>query len=129
MSKETTNAGKIGFLQRLQGTLDANAAELQHLDMSRLKFGALLGQIMEIDKQQAALKASLLQSVKELKGLIVEALRLATVLRLSIKEHYGIRAEKVAEFGIQPFRGRSRKVKPEEPLPTPESSSNPSNTL
>ena len=29
--------------------------------------------------------------------------------------HYGVRSEKLAEFGIQPFRGRPRKEKPEAP--------------
>jgi hypothetical protein len=125
MTKETTNAGKIGFLQRFQGTLEANAAELPHMEGSRLKLGTLMARVMEIDKQQAALKASRQQAAKELKALLVEALRLATVLRLAIKEHYGIRTEKVAEFGIQPFRGRSRKEKPAEPTPTPRP--NPSN--
>ena len=32
--------------------------------------------------------------------------------RLAIKQHYGIRSEKLAEFGLQPFRGRIRKAKP-----------------
>jgi hypothetical protein len=130
MTKETTNAGKIGFLQRLQGTLDANAAELSHLEGSRLKFGTLMARVMEIDKQQAALKAARQQAAKELKELLVEALRLGTVLRLAIKAHYGIRAEKVAEFGIQPFRGRPRKEKPEEPAPAPQAKpSNPTTTF
>ena len=30
------------------------------------------------------------------------------MLQLAVKQHYGIRAEKLAEFGMQPFRGRSR---------------------
>ncbi|HEY2289055.1 MAG TPA: hypothetical protein VGM86_00015 [Thermoanaerobaculia bacterium] len=31
------------------------------------------------------------------------------------REHYGVRSEKLAELGIQPFRGRPRKAKPEAP--------------
>ena len=38
--------------------------------------------------------------------------RLATVLRLSVKAHYGIRSEKLTEFGLQPFRGRKDQKAP-----------------
>ena len=43
---------------------------------------------------------------------------MATVLLVSIRQHYGIRAEKLADFGLKPFRGR-RKPSPE-PEPEPE---------
>ena len=48
--------------------------------------------------------------------------RLATVLRLSLKQFYGPTAEKLVEFGIQPFRGREPKAKllpPGEETPDP----------
>jgi hypothetical protein len=32
-----------------------------------------------------------------------------SILRVSLKDHYGPRAEKLAELGIQPFRGRKPK--------------------
>jgi hypothetical protein len=43
---------------------------------------------------------------------MVEGGRVATVLRQSLKAHYGVRSEKLAEFGVKPFRGRTRKAKP-----------------
>jgi hypothetical protein len=47
---------------------------------------------------------------------VTEGQRLANAMRSMIKAHYGIRTEKLAEFGLQPFRGRSRKTK----KPTPD---------
>ena len=35
MSKETTNAGKLGRLQRLSTALNANGTDLPHLEGSR----------------------------------------------------------------------------------------------
>jgi hypothetical protein len=32
-----------------------------------------------------------------------------------LKQHYGIRSEKLAEFGVQPFRGHNRTEKAKEP--------------
>jgi hypothetical protein len=73
--------------------------------------------------QQAVLTASKQETSKQLRNLFAEGQRLATVLRKAVAVHYGPRAEKLAEFKIPPFRGRTRKVKPEEPetpeLPTP----------
>ena len=118
--KETTNAGKMGYLQSFLGSLEANAPELAHLEASRLKLAALVGLLREAELRQSALKASRQEASKELERLFSEALRLATVLRFAVKEHYGIRAEKVAEFGVQPFRGRAprgSKSKPQAPAP------------
>jgi hypothetical protein len=39
-----------------------------------------------------------------------EASRLGTVLRFAVKQHFGIRAEKLTEFSLQPFRGRKRQA-------------------
>ena len=61
---------------------------------------------------------------KEQQTLLTEGQRLANAIRALVKEHYGIRSEKLAEFGLQPFRGRIRAVKsptldPGTPTPAP----------
>jgi hypothetical protein len=119
MAKETTYAGKLGDWNRLLGPLEENAAELIFLEGQRTKLTGLLGNAQEINKRQAALTAGRQEASKQLQGIVREGDRLANILRLSVKEHYGIDSEKLAEFGIQPFRGRPRKVKPETPVPTP----------
>ena len=58
-----------------------------------------------------------------LPGLLAnDAQRLASGVRVMLKEHYGIRDEKLTAFGLQPFRGRNKKTTtPGEPpvLPPP----------
>lgn len=50
---------------------------------------------------------------------LVQGRKLATVLRTSVREHYGNRNQKIAEFGLQPLR--LRPTRPEDnPLPQPE---------
>jgi hypothetical protein len=117
MSRETTKAGKQGKLQRFSAALAANSADLPHLEGSRTQFAALLTQAEEAAKQQAALTAGKQEASKQLRTFLAESERLANVLRLAVVQHYGIRAEKLAEFGLQPFRGRNRKAKP---TPTPQ---------
>jgi hypothetical protein len=115
MAKSRTNNGVVGRWQQLSTTLEANAGELPHLEVPRVKLGTMQGRALEIIKQQAALTASKQEMTRQLQEILAEGQRLETVLRLAIKEHYGIRSEKLAEFGLQPFRGRPRKVKPEAP--------------
>lgn len=115
MSKETTNAGRIGDLSRFHAALSANAPDLAHLEGPRTRLERILTDVQEVFKQQAALIASKQDASRRLKTLVTEGQRVANGLRKLVTEHYGLRSEKLAEFGLQPFRGRPRKAKPEEP--------------
>jgi hypothetical protein len=120
MSRETTNAGKLGKLQRLSSALAANGGDIPHLEASRAMFDALLAKAQEAAKQQSAFTASKQEASKQLKTLLTEGERMANVLQLAVKQYFGIRSEKLAEFGLQPFRGRAKaKPAPETPEPTP----------
>ena len=131
MSKETTHAGMQGDWKRLMTSIEANAAELGHLEVPRLKLGGLLAQAEEINKQQKALTASKQEASRQLKLLMTEGQRLSNALRTMLREHYGIRAEKLAEFGLQPFRGRAPRTKkaPAEPTPPTPAPTDPTNPV
>jgi hypothetical protein len=125
VNRESTSAGKLGQLVKLNTALAANAAELAHLEGARARFERLVTEAQAIAQEQAALIASKQQASQRLQTAINEALRLATGLQRLLTEHYGLRSEKLAEFGFQPFRGRpfrgrQRKAKPVKPeAPTP----------
>ena len=115
--QDKTYSGKMGDLARLTASLAANATDLTHLDGIRVRLEKILADAHEVAKQQAALTASKQEATKRLKGLITEGARIATGVDKLLKEHYGLRAEKLAEFGLKPFRGR--KVKTAEGTETP----------
>ncbi|HEV7504011.1 MAG TPA: hypothetical protein VGS07_03800 [Thermoanaerobaculia bacterium] len=115
----TTNEAVVGNLQQLLGKLEANKADLPQLEISIAKLGTVMARVMDLSQQQGAMTASKQAASKELKTQLTEGQRLANGMRALLKEHYGIRSEKLAEFGLQPFRGRVRTVKP--PTPAPES--------
>ena len=117
MARETTYAGILGDLQRFHARMEATVAELPHLEAPRNKLGTRLTRAQELLKQQSSLTAAKQEASQELKTLVVEMQRLANAMRAMVKEHFGIRAEKLAEFGLQPFRGRTRKAKPATPTP------------
>ena len=108
----------LGDLQQFKESMSANVDKLTPYEVSRVKFDSLVGQAQELNRQQAALKAAKQEASRQFDAVLREARRLATVLRFAIKEHFGPDAEKVVEFGLQPFRGKARKKKePEAPLP------------
>jgi len=107
----------LGDLGRMGAALAANATELPHLEGVRLKFDANLTEAQEAAKQQAAFTASKQEASKRLAKLVTEGQRMANGLRTLLKEHYGIRAEKLAEFNLQPFRGRAVTAKTKPPAP------------
>ena len=116
MTRETNKAKKLGTLQRLRDALNANSESLPHLAGSRTQYEAMVIKALELANSQGALSAQKQEASKQLQETLVEAERLGTVLRLAVKQHFGIRAEKLTEFELQPFRGRKKKSTP---VPTP----------
>ncbi len=123
MARETTNSGKLGDLGRFTTALAANAADLPHLEGSRLRLDKVVVDAQDAAKQQAAFTAGKQEASKRLAVLVTEGQRLASGIRKLLTENYGLRSEKLAEFGLQPFRGRKVKKdqpqKPEPPAPPP----------
>jgi hypothetical protein len=129
MAKQMPYAGELGNMQRLVSSLEANRADLGHLEGSLTEFGELVTRAQDLAKQQAALTAAKQDATKQLRTQMDEALRLATLLRSALRQRYGIRSEKLAEFGLQPFRGRTRKATPPAPVnPEPPAPADPAPT-
>jgi DNA-binding protein H-NS len=125
---ETTDQGIQGDMQHLLNMMEANAADLAFLDVPKAKLAAQLAQAQDINKQQDVLTASKQEASKQYRLVVIEGQRLANAIRKMLKSHYGIRSEKLAEFGMQPFRGRARKVKPTPPPQTPATPATPAGT-
>ena len=124
MSRETTYAGMLGVWQKFLAAMAANPV-LAPLELWRNKLAGLLAQGVELSQQQAAMAASKQETSKQLKAILAEGNRLMTGIRKMIADQYGVEAEKLTEFGIQPFRGRTRKAKP---APGPDKPENPDKT-
>lgn len=116
MSQETSYSGKLGDWQRLLEPLLVNANELPHLEVPRNQLAAVIAQVTGLAREQSSRKAAKQALSRQLGGAVRDGERLATLLRQAVKVHYGIRSEKLTEFGVQPFRGRPRKkVSPPSP--------------
>jgi len=107
--------------QHLVTSVAANAADLAQLDMPRQKLEGMLKEVKDLTATQAALAASKQEASKRIEELVNNGRKVATVLKVAVREHYGARSEKLAEFRLQPFRGRKAKA----PVPTPEQAPHP----
>jgi hypothetical protein len=121
MAREKTYNGVLGRWERLNQMMEVNKDDLPTLEPSRQEFAKVLVRAKEVAQRQAVHIAGKQDASKELKTLITEGERMATMLQQGLKSRYGVRSEKLAEYGIQPFRGRPRKPAPdsEEPPSTP----------
>src|SRR5438132_378493 len=58
MAQDRTNSGKLGSWQRLNVTVQANSADLPQLEAQRLRLETLIGQGVDLTKEQLAFRAS-----------------------------------------------------------------------
>ncbi|HBL27787.1 MAG TPA: hypothetical protein DD490_13195 [Acidobacteria bacterium] len=95
-------------MERRSKALAANSAELPELEISRARLDALLGDLRGLTAQQASLAAAKQEVSRQIEALIREGQSLLNLLDIGVKVHYGTRAEKLVEFGLQPFRSEPR---------------------
>jgi len=116
MRQDRKQSDSLDTWQHLVTSVAANAADLAQLDMPRQKLDGMLKEVKDLTATQAALAASKQEASKRIEQLVNNGRKVATVLKVAVREHYGTRSEKLAEFRLQPFRGRKAKA----PIPTPE---------
>lgn len=114
MARETTTYPETrDDWRRLIAPLLANSAELPHLELPRMELEGIIAEVSDLLARQSALTASKQEVSKRLQTLVVDGRRLAAFLRSGVKQRYGPRSEKLAEFNLQPFRGRKPAEQPE----------------
>jgi uncharacterized membrane protein YdfJ with MMPL/SSD domain len=104
---------------QLQTAVAANAADLPQTEVARAGLQRVQEEVRQILREQSAFQASKQQSSKRLRKLITDGAKLATVLRVITKQHYGHESEKLVEFGVQPLRRRTRPQPPAIDPPKP----------
>lgn len=103
-----------GWQRRLQA-LTANADEVAHLESRRTKLQGIYEGTLGAMREQSAATASKQEASRLLEALVAEGNKVDNFLCAGLREHYGNRSEKLAEFDLQPFRGR----RPAKEVPPP----------
>jgi uncharacterized protein YPO0396 len=100
-------------LQLKTKALGANLEELPHLKQGAARLDELLVLLNDLTVEQARLTARRQEVSKQIEELVDEAQKLMTFLDIGVKQHYGKQSEKLAAYGLQPFRGRRKPQKKE----------------
>jgi hypothetical protein len=88
----------------------ANAVDLPHLEMKRPRLNDVLNEVRSLTTEQASMKARKQEVSQRLARLMKEGNALVAFIDVGVKQHYGNRAEKLAEFGLQPFPAPARRT-------------------
>ncbi|HEX7183860.1 MAG TPA: hypothetical protein VF756_18670 [Thermoanaerobaculia bacterium] len=66
MPKEKSKVGRLGEMKHFSATLEANSADLAHVEVSRTAFADVVTRAEEVVRQQAAFAAAKQQASQEL---------------------------------------------------------------
>jgi DNA-binding protein H-NS len=118
MSTSNRSANDLKQWQQTTTSIAVNAADLPQTEIPRAALEKLTEELRKLGVDQKLFQANKQQTSQRIAEIHVEGNRLATILRGLVKQHYGIRNEKLVELGVKPFRGRARKAAPAVTPPT-----------
>lgn len=122
---DSTYDASFAEWRRILKPLTQENGGIPHLNGHVIRLVEVLAQVEEVGGQQRSLAAAKQEMSQQLKVLVVEGRKIAAFLKSGLREHYGRKAEKLTEYGLQPFRG-NKAAKPEESVeldpPSPASS-------
>ena len=113
-SNQTYDASFAEWRRILKPHAD-KSVEIPLLEGHFTRLGSVLTQVEAIEGQQLRLTAAKQEMSKQLKGLVVEGRKIAAFLKAGLRDHHGRDSEKLAEYGMQPFRG-NKPAKSDEPV-------------
>ena len=109
----------MGAGDHLLVTVQANSADLAHLEETRLQLATSIDVARAVSVRHDTAKALVQQATRDLEKSMADTQELVTRLRNGVRTQYGLRSEKLTEFGMQPRRIPVRKAK-EKPAPVPQ---------
>ena len=120
--RSTQQGVRLKVWRTVSGSVAANVPDLPQAAVPLAALDRVIAEADQILVEQAALRASKQLTSQRLQSLFVEGDKLATVLKVIVKQHYGNGSDKLVEFGIQPFRARPKATvvpPPTTPAPDP----------
>jgi uncharacterized protein YfdQ (DUF2303 family) len=117
----TSFADFVTDWEHLLKAVDSNAADLPQLEANRAELLATVESAKAIDVRQSSLRSELSQATRDLEAAMARGRDLASRLRAGIRAQYGLKGEKLREFGLKPFRRRSRTLSRPDATPPPAS--------
>jgi hypothetical protein len=117
---------KVNGWDKVDTAVTTNVADLPQFEMDAVRLREKGQLARTLFAQQAALTAARQEVTRELNQVIVDGDALVDFIKTGVRVHYGKDSEKLVEFGIRPFRSRSRSSAPKPPTPETTAPTSPS---
>jgi hypothetical protein len=114
---EKSYADVVTGWKELGAGFASNAGKTPHLETHSQELEDVRAQVESLSAQQAVHTAAKQDLTKRIQVLLDEGQKLATFLRVGVRQHYGRDSEKLVEYGLQPFRGIKRPTTTPPPPP------------
>jgi hypothetical protein len=114
MSKESVPK-TLHQWEKILAASEANAEDLRYLQKERTELQEIVERVKHLWNQQAALAAQRQQVTRNLEEAKERGRQIAVRMRNGIRTRYGLKGEKLTEFGLRPRRGRRRNQEEETP--------------
>ena len=95
--------------EKLLAAVVANQADLPYIDGYKQQLEVEMTGAKAASLQQSASQAEAQQASRDLEGFIERGQDLASRIRGGVRSKYGIKGEKLKEFGLKVFRGSKKK--------------------
>lgn len=115
MANEWQYMNTVNGWDRVDAAVTARAAEAPQLEINLPGLREMSKRVRFLFAQQASLTAAKQDVTRELNRLILDGNALVDFIKTGARAHYGKNSEKLIEFGVQPFRSRSRKAAKKRP--------------
>jgi hypothetical protein len=123
MGKKLRDAEAVAEMREIASTVAIHGSEVPQLATAQTSLDKIVSEIEELLAQRSFHQSNKQKASQQLRTKIEEGSKIATVIRFTLKQHFGRRSEELVKFGLQPFRGLKRTV--DAPAEAPSEPENP----
>lgn len=110
MIQPSSYADHMKLWQNRLRAMAENADDFVDQESRRTRLQGIIDQVNQVIHEQSAATAAKQDASRRVEALMAEGRSLSSFLNACIRQQYGNRSEKLAEFLLQPFRGRQTKA-------------------
>ncbi|HEX3554436.1 MAG TPA: hypothetical protein VIA62_14530 [Thermoanaerobaculia bacterium] len=99
----------LGQWGKMTGTVTPEVTRgIPHLELARAKLVEIEGEVDRLVQERSFHQARKQETTRQLQEALEEGRKVANLLRVGLRQHFGSTNEELVAFGIKPFRGRKR---------------------
>jgi hypothetical protein len=111
---------KVNGWEKVHTSVNANPNDLAHLLNHNGELGTKAARMRALSAEQAVITARKQSINAEMQEIMRDGQTLLDYIQTGVRQHYGLRSEKLVEFGLRPIRAKALPPSTEPPPTLPE---------